>query len=156
MLRSRMWRSSVWDFFTDAPKPQCRICPSAATLPQNRNTGNLERHLLRVHLLQTSGFFSSSRRQSPISHKQDGQDSNSDACHYRAESPRALAISQALASLVFEEGLPLSFVERPSLRRFMNVVDPRYQVKSRRQLTTELLPEQYAIKRNEVYGTACI
>ncbi|XP_060753962.1 uncharacterized protein LOC132864530 [Neoarius graeffei] len=59
--------------------------------------------------------------------------------HYTSSHPQQNAITRSILSdLVIDCNLPLSIIEHPSFRRFMSIVDTRYNPVSRRTLTSKL------------------
>lgn len=59
--------------------------------------------------------------------------------HYTSGHPQQNAITRSILSdLVIDCNLPLSIIEHPGFRRFMSVVDTRYNLVSRRTLTSKL------------------
>uniref|UniRef100_A0A673CRU7 HAT C-terminal dimerisation domain-containing protein n=1 Tax=Sphaeramia orbicularis TaxID=375764 RepID=A0A673CRU7_9TELE len=74
--------------------------------------------------------------------------------HYSTSHPQQNAITRSiLLDLVIDCNLPLSIIEHPSFRRFMSVVDTRYNPVSRRTLTSKLdgvVPEKPAKLKNSL------
>jgi hypothetical protein len=63
---------------------------------------------------------------------------------YHSTHPRQVQLSQAIAvNLIIELGLPLSLVERDSFINFMNLVDPKFTISSRRTLSRSTIPRLY-------------
>lgn len=63
---------------------------------------------------------------------------------YHANHPRQVELSQAVVvNLIIDLGLPLSLVERESFRSFMNLVDPKFSITSRRTLSRSTIPRLY-------------
>ena len=63
----------------------------------------------------------------------------------------------ALLSFVEEDLMPLSVVESSSFRAFVKCLDPRYQVSSRKQLSSILLQEHYErlLNQRQRYPKGC-
>ena len=59
-------------------------------------------------------------------------------------------ITQAAAELIFFEGLPFSFLEKPAMRRLMKILRPNWEPTSRTTITKHLLPETYDQLKNRV------
>ncbi|CAF3794554.1 unnamed protein product [Rotaria sp. Silwood1] len=63
---------------------------------------------------------------------------------YQSSHPRQVQLSQAIVvNLIIELGLPLSLVERESFINFMNLVDPKFTITSRRTLSRSTIPRLY-------------
>lgn len=62
----------------------------------------------------------------------------------------AQRIDAELARCVYEEGFPLSIVDKPAFKRFLRAVRPAYNPPARRQLSEQLLEEAYQRKKQEV------
>ncbi|CAK6983228.1 zinc finger BED domain-containing protein 1-like, partial [Scomber scombrus] len=52
------------------------------------------------------------------------------------ESQRAREITRSLAQMIVKDLQPISMVEDQGFRHFMKVVDPRYQIPSRKSMMT--------------------
>ena len=68
------------------------------------------------------------------------------ASKYSANDPHQTEITKAVALFIAGDLMPLSVVESPHFRRLMNIIDSRYQVPSRKHLTTQLLPQISDVK----------
>ena len=59
---------------------------------------------------------------------------------YNPSDPRQIELTDTLVSFVAGDLLPLSLVESKRFRKLMDKADPRYQLPSRKHLTSKLLP----------------
>ena len=57
---------------------------------------------------------------------------------YATAHPRQAAITDSLLSLIADSMLPLQFVESSGFKQFMHVVEPKYNIPSRRTITRKL------------------
>ena len=74
----------------------------------------------------------------------DPTKSTSSKSHYHSNHPRQVQLSQAIVSnLILDLGLPLSLVERQSFINFMNLIDPKFTITSRRTLSRSIIPRLF-------------
>ena len=66
---------------------------------------------------------------------------------YKPGSGRKRLLDQHLLDLVATDMQPLSVVDNRGFRKFVNALDPKYEMASRKTLTTQLLPERYKIEK---------
>lgn len=59
------------------------------------------------------------------------------------ESQRAREITLSLAKMIVKDLQPISMVEDQGFRHFMKVVDPRYQIPSRKSIMAGEIPKLY-------------
>ncbi|CAF3089987.1 unnamed protein product [Rotaria socialis] len=70
---------------------------------------------------------------------------------YHNSHPRQIQLSQSIVeNLIVNLGLPLSIVEREPFIKFMNVVDPKFTMTSRRTLSRTTIPRLYATMNEEL------
>ena len=62
---------------------------------------------------------------------------------YKPTSSKKKKLDELVLDLITQDILPLSIVENKAFRRLLHELDPRYEIISRKQLTTKLLPERY-------------
>ena len=62
---------------------------------------------------------------------------------YNSKDPRQQSITSALTSFVANDLMPLSIVESDSFRDLVQCLDPRYQVPSRKHMSSVLLKERH-------------
>ena len=68
---------------------------------------------------------------------------------------RAVQITRALAEMLALANLPLSFVDSVGFRRFMEVVEPKYDVPSRTTMVRTVIPEVHDSVKKHVSGLLC-
>ncbi len=70
--------------------------------------------------------------------------SNALGSMYPSNHPRQIILQKSIVEhLIIQLGLPLSLIERSSFIKFMNHVDSRFTMISRRTLTCTILPNLY-------------
>ena len=124
-------------------------------------TSNIIRHIKTQHKkeheqwsAQLTQFNSNNQKKiSDIFAKNDDPTKNpsSSKSHYHSNHPRQVQLSQAIVSnLIIDLGLPLALVERPSFISFMNLIDPKFTITSRRTLSRSIIPRLYNRMNNEL------
>ena len=69
---------------------------------------------------------------------------------YLATHPRQISVSNALVEFVAEDLMPLSVVDSTRFRNLVSILEPCYQMPSRKQLSTVLLKKKYDTLRSKV------
>ena len=69
---------------------------------------------------------------------------------YDVASPRKQAIDEAVIELIVRDMQPFSVVEDKGFRNLVKTLDPRYQLPSRKTITTVSLPQLYLKERTRV------
>jgi hypothetical protein len=153
MSENSRFRSPDWQYFSKDEQPRCLLCKEPKVfVAQNRNTGNLKSHLKHVHPATHDELYAS-EKELPSTNTAAEQHA---VVSYLPTSERARRITNAIGEYIFAAGLPLSTVEKPSLRNLLRTLDPRYQCISRKQLTDSVLPDAYRALRAKVQRTAVI
>ena len=70
---------------------------------------------------------------------------------YSPNDPRQRAATDALISHIAEVMLPFSLVEAPSFKKFVNLLDSRYTVPSRKHMSTTLLTKKHEEIQTKVH-----
>ena len=81
------------------------------------------------------------------------RNSSNSKSFYHNNHPRQIQLSQSiLENLIVDLGLPLSIVEleREAFIKFMNVIDPKFTMTSRRTLSRTTIPRLYAAMNDEL------
>ena len=65
-------------------------------------------------------------------------------------SPRAQAVTYAIAEMIVVDNQPLSLVENIGFQRLLKLLKPQYQVPSRKYVTEKILPSIHSKMRNEL------
>ena len=66
---------------------------------------------------------------------------------YKPDSVRKRELDARVLDLVTVDMQPLSVVENKAFRRLLNTLDPRYEIVSRKRLTSQMLPQKYQEER---------
>ena len=137
--------SSIWDSFIknkiDASKPTCRKCRkvvsrgSSTAKSKSWGNGSLWAHLKLCSPSESSS--TSSTTQLSI------QETFSRNTPLQKGSVKAKAITNAIGKMVAIDLRPYSVVENEGFRELMRVLEPRYSVVSRKELTNVVVPEIY-------------
>ena len=137
--------SSIWDSFiknkNDPSKPACRKCRkvvsrgSSTAKSKSWGNGSLWEHLKICS--PSESFSTSSTTQLSI------QQTFSRNTPLQKGSVKAKAITSAIGMMVAIDLRPYSVVENEGFRELMRVLEPRYSIVSRRELTNVVVPEIY-------------
>jgi hypothetical protein len=74
---------------------------------------------------------------------------------YKKDHPRQIQLSQSIVEyLIVDLGLPLSIVEREPFIKFMNTVDPKFTIISRRTLSRSTIPPLFTTMNDELKNFA--
>ncbi|XP_041371558.1 zinc finger BED domain-containing protein 4-like [Gigantopelta aegis] len=122
---------------TGSYKATCKLCRCHISA-MGKTTSNLITHLKRNHAGQLKQVSSSTQ------HKQTMPTSFIQplgTVKYTATDPKQARITAALVEFVAETLQPLSVVEAPTFIRLFDAVDPRYQLPSRKHLSTNLITD---------------
>ena len=63
---------------------------------------------------------------------------------------RAIKITEALTHFIVLDDQPVSVVDNLGFRRFLDVLEPRYEMPSRPYITDVMLPKVYDKEKNHV------
>ena len=113
-------------------------------------TSNINRHVKRQHEKEYQQWLSeidqvknkNQKKMSDVFMKKNGtpRRSTSNPMSYNHDHPRQIQLSQSIVeNLIVELGLPISIVEREGFIRFMNIVDPKFSMTSRRTLSRSII-----------------
>lgn len=117
----------------------CVICH--ADVKYCSNTTNLRNHLTRHHPEVLVSTPPPTNRQPNIL--------NALTSKIPHNSPRAQKITESIAIFICKDIRPYSVVENDGFRYMLNVLEPRYSVPSRKQISEEVIPRLYnEVKRN--------
>ena len=126
-------------------------------------TSNINRHIKSQHANEYKDWFSqlhsNSKDQKKISEmfttkRNKPADAPAKAV-YNKNHPRQIQLNQSIVdNLIIDLGLPLSLVERSAFIQFMNTVDPKFTMTSRRTLSRSTIPRLYA-EMNEKLKALC-
>ena len=72
------------------------------------------------------------------------------SAHYEASNAKVQRLHTLLVELICKEALPFRLVDSPAFHAFVNELDPRYVLPTRKQLSEKLIPELYDKVRSSV------
>ena len=140
--------SSIWDSFIkneiDPSKPTCRKCRkvvsrgSSNAKSKSWGNGSLWEHLKICSPSGSGSPSTSSTTQLSI------QQTLSRNTPLQKGSVKAKAITNAIGKMVAIDLRPYSVVENEGFRELMRVLEPRYSIVSRKELTNVVVPEIYS------------
>lgn len=151
-----LFKSGVWEHFgfhvtyddngnktVDRTATVCKHCAKCIQYA-NGNTSNMTVNLRRHH----ANVSISTNRREPVrkqlllsaAFKQPLSD----------KSDRAIAITKALGMFIAKDMQPCSVIECEGFRQLMNVLEPRYNIPSRRHFGTTVIPKLYDETRGEI------
>lgn len=116
-------------------------------------TSNIIRHIKTQHRkeheqwsTQLDQFTNNNQKKisDMFSRSDDPTKTKSSKSHYHSNHPRQVELSHAIVSnLIIDLGLPLSLIERQSFIDFMDLIDPKFNITSRRTLSRSIIPRLY-------------
>ncbi|XP_073470760.1 zinc finger BED domain-containing protein 4-like [Aquarana catesbeiana] len=139
--------SAVWKYFKineDNPRiADCKLCSAklsrGGTKISSYNTSNLIKHLKLKHKSEHGEFTaigSSSSTQQPTLQQTFARREK-----LSRDNPRAVQITEALTQFIILDDQPLSIVENMGFQRFLNVLEPKYDIPSRHYIRDIILPK---------------
>uniref|UniRef100_A0A674MNF8 BED-type domain-containing protein n=1 Tax=Takifugu rubripes TaxID=31033 RepID=A0A674MNF8_TAKRU len=137
-------RSVVWCYYSPIDKntARCQVCDKHVL--HSSNTSNLFKHLKCMHPESHSEL---ERRQAAAkAHSPAPPTVRQKTLHeslQKSQSQRAREITLSLAKMIVKDLQPISMVEDQGFRHFMKVVDPRYQIPSRKSMMAGEIPKLY-------------
>ena len=151
---SKRPRSSVWTYFKKVDDDQnaaCQLCKTKLTYC--KNTSNLLKHLQTKHHKEYTECLE--ERKANESQKKAKKNTNSSTpvqtipsmvlqSHpYSSDSTKKKKIDEAVIEFICKDMQPTSVVEDTGFKKLVGILDPRYQIPSRRTITREILPRRY-------------
>ncbi|XP_005093008.1 zinc finger BED domain-containing protein 4-like [Aplysia californica] len=149
----------------------CDVCKCELAY-SGRSTTNLLRHLRKKHPLHIAQFEEVSESSSTTSVPAAASSSTTQSSaptagpsrstqptlfdtiervtKYKPGSDRKKELDNCVLDLVTVDLQPLSVVENTGFRRLVNKLDPRYDIVSRKTLSTQLLPMKYRAERDQL------
>uniref|UniRef100_A0A8C5MY44 BED-type domain-containing protein n=1 Tax=Leptobrachium leishanense TaxID=445787 RepID=A0A8C5MY44_9ANUR len=150
--------SVVWNYFkineSNVRMADCKLCPAKISRGGSKissfNTSNLIKHLKMKHKAEYGEFVEASNSNAGRSTQQlTLQETFSRREKMARENPRAVKITEALSQFIVLDDQPLSLVDNMGFRRFINILEPRYEIPSRRYITDVMLPKIHdAVKKH--------
>lgn len=146
--------SAVWEYFRvredDRSKADCKLCSAKVSRGGRENTSfntsNLIKHLKTHHGDQYAEFTQASSRQK--------QPTLNEVLLKREkmskDSPRAKKITEALTQYIALDDQPISVVDDIGFQRLIDVLEPRYELPSRRYITDVMLPKVFDVVKAHV------
>ncbi|XP_049290608.1 zinc finger BED domain-containing protein 4-like [Anopheles funestus] len=151
--------SDTWQHFVDYGKAgKCRYCPKMIAIA-NRSTSNLRRHIKSRHP-SISLKKAEPSRTSPLTSKVvDQTESEPDGLMNIGYNPVNLAsfidqhepltakktsqLDEALLEMICHECVPFDIVEGDTFKKFIRLLNPNYELPSRKTLSNGLLMDNY-------------
>uniref|UniRef100_A0A8C5PW74 BED-type domain-containing protein n=1 Tax=Leptobrachium leishanense TaxID=445787 RepID=A0A8C5PW74_9ANUR len=137
--------SAVWKYFKiceDNPRmAECKLCSAKISRGGVKvsayNTSNLIKHLKLKHKSEYGEFAAgSSSTQQPTL-----QETLARRQKLARDNPRAIKITEVLTQFIVLDDQPLSVVDNLGFRRLLNLLEPKYEIPSRRYVTDVILPQ---------------
>jgi len=163
-------KSPIWVYFgvcdDDHSKAICKVCsegiPRGGRTPKSFNTTNLRKHL-RHHPEENKKLMiaeaAEKQRKEARSSAASTYQTTVGQCFerqkpYSTDSPRYKEITNAIAQMIAFDFQPFSVVEDEGFKRLLQVLDPRYQIPSRKHFSETVIPKMYEEMKAKV--KACI
>lgn len=162
MAQQNHLKSPIWKHFSiceDAhSKAVCNVCreriPRGGSTPKSFNTTNLRKHL-RNHpdenkKLVAAEITEKERKQAQSSTASTRQVTVAECFErqkpYSVENPHYKEITNAVARMIALDFQPFSVVEDEGFKKLLQVLDPRYQIPSRKHFSETVIPKIYEMK----------
>lgn len=142
---------------------KCKLCKKPKRVIDKFGvTSNFNRHARENHREPYEQWLNECKKVNPVAQKTKITSHFQKKKHvpgrrpYNPNDSRQIELSMAIVNdLIIGLGLPLSIVDRPAFINFMNKVDPKFTMTSRRTLTRTTIPSLYH-KMNEDLKTFCL
>ncbi|XP_052903440.1 zinc finger BED domain-containing protein 4-like [Anopheles moucheti] len=160
--------SDTWQHFVDYGKAgKCRYCPKMIAIA-NRSTSNLRRHIKSKHPSITLKKAEPTRTSPSTSRAVEQTESEPDVSmnlNYNTvnlpsviaeplTAKKASQLDEALLETICHECLPFDIVEGDTFKEFIRLLNPSYELPSRKTLSNGLLLENYVGVLDTV--TSCV
>uniref|UniRef100_A0A182W3Q6 BED-type domain-containing protein n=1 Tax=Anopheles minimus TaxID=112268 RepID=A0A182W3Q6_9DIPT len=150
--------SDTWQHFMDYGRAgKCRYCSKMIAIA-NRSTSNLRRHIKSKHpTIQLRRY--EPMRTSPATAKADVEQSEPDISSNLSYNPGNITsfidqnapltarkisrLDEALLEMICHECLPFDIVEGDTFKKFIRMLNPNYELPSRKTLSNGLLTDNY-------------
>ncbi|XP_067283555.1 zinc finger BED domain-containing protein 4-like [Pseudorasbora parva] len=147
--------SAVWNYFKvnedDKTKADCKLCSAKLSRGGSKgsafNTSNLIKHLKSQHDNEYKEFTHASKPTQPTL-----QQTLARREKMSRDNPRAVKITQAIIEYIALSDQPLSEVENVGFMRLLHVLEPRYDVPSRRYMTDTELPKLHDSVKKHIHS----
>ncbi|KAI2668488.1 Zinc finger BED domain-containing protein 4 [Labeo rohita] len=147
--------SAVWNYFKvnedDKTKADCKLCSAKLSRGGSKgsafNTSNLIKHLKSQHDNEYKEFTLAPKPTQPTL-----QQTLARREKMSRDNPRAVKITQAIIEYTALSDQPLSEVENVGFLRLLHVLEPRYDVPSRRYMTDTELPKLHDSVKKHIHS----
>ncbi|RXN38504.1 zinc finger BED domain-containing 4-like protein [Labeo rohita] len=147
--------SAVWNYFKvnedDKTKADCKLCSAKLSRGGSKgsafNTSNLIKHLKSQHDNEYKEFT-----QAPKPTQLTLQQTLARREKMSRDNPRAVKITQAIIEYIALSDQPLSEVENVGFLHLLHVLEPRYDVPSRRYMTDTELPKLHDSVKKHIHS----
>ena len=158
--------SQVWNYFRvneqEKNKAVCKLCSTKLSRGGLKatayNTSNLIKHLEAKHKTEYAEFKAASSTTAAASGTLQ-QPTVTEAIQRREklakDHPRALKITRGLTEMITLDDQPLSLVDNVGFRRFMDIVEPRYEIPGRHLITDNALPKLHKFVKEYTLNLMC-
>ncbi|XP_005101836.1 zinc finger BED domain-containing protein 4-like [Aplysia californica] len=136
-----------------------------------RSTSNLVRHVKTKHPIEFETEEESNKRKLQVSRREESTLAITDStattstapqvqptlqqtvertAKYKPDSVRKRQLDEHILDLILLDMQPLSVVEQKGFRKLINALDPKYEIISRKRLTSQLLPSRYQEEKDKL------
>ena len=156
--------SLVWKFFVldnDKDTVTCNTCKHLVKR-DGGNTSNLRRHLQINHRdkyaellkLETDKAAEDEEvartRKRKLKEQPSVKDCFSKTVPYEKDDSKVRKLNNLLVQTICKDALPFRLVESDSFKQFVATLDPRYQLPTRKKLSSDMIPAMYDIIKQSV------
>ena len=126
---------------------------------QQNSSFNCWRHLKHLHkeefakIEETKATLASRKDYEPVKKQQKIDAFFQTSSQYKPNSFKKKQLDQALIEMIVTDLNPLSVVEKPGFVNFIQQIDPKYKLPSRRVVSESLIPKYYNGKLKELQSS---
>ena len=142
-------RSICWDYFKKEEEyAVCLVGSCTAKVKHSGNTSNLMKHLHSCHIEEHKKCLEEQEKnKKKVSTSTSTQitlaESLSSTRKYPKDSAKCKKLDNALVEMITTDMQPLSIVQDSGFKKYTSILDPRYELPSRRTITRTMLPKKY-------------
>ncbi|XP_005113603.1 zinc finger BED domain-containing protein 1-like [Aplysia californica] len=160
MAPARRNASDIWNYMskTSPGIVTCNTCGSTFNYIAGGTTSNLRRHIAVKHMKVPEPIPMNKNTEShenlqprpPVMTQPSVRSALARVNKYETGSTKKTALDDLLLGMIVKDLQPFSVVEDQGFRDFVEGLDPRYELPSRRTITRDLLPRKFKTEEDEL------
>ena len=161
LVQKKKTKSVVWKNFglrasregvivdKEQDKPVCRTC-GRSVQAKGSNTTNLYQHLREHHPTIYAELAPKVTPKQPTTSQASLAEVITRATKFASTSAQAKEFNRAVTYYLAKDAVPISTVDKPGFRHLVSVLNPRYQLPSRKHFSDQEIPQLYTHVRDTV------